>query len=37
LSEVFHIEINEDGVAASSPMESTSSWGSQAARPGYVA
>ena len=37
LSEVFHIEINEDGVAASSPMESTSSWGLQAARPGYVA
>jgi len=37
LSEVFHIEINEDGVAASSPMKSTSSWGLQAARPGYVA
>src|SRR2546421_8048616 len=36
LSEVFHIEINEDGIAASSAMESTSSWGSQAG-PGHVA
>jgi DNA-binding transcriptional ArsR family regulator len=37
LSEVFQIQINEGGVATSSPMESANSWGSPAARPGYVA
>ena len=37
LSEVFQIQINEGGVATSSPMESANSWGSPAGRPGYVA
>jgi hypothetical protein len=37
LSEIFQIEINKEGVAISSAMESTNSWGSLRARPGYVA
>jgi len=37
LSEIFQIEINTEGVATSSAMESTNSWGSLRARPGYVA
>ena len=37
LSEIFQIEINKDGVATSSLMESTNSWGSLRARPGYAA
>jgi DNA-binding transcriptional ArsR family regulator len=37
LSEVFRIEIDKDGVAASSSMESANSWGPPAARLGYFA
>ena len=34
LSEIFQIEINKEGVATSSAMQSTNSWGSLRARPG---
>lgn len=37
LSEVFQIEINKAGVAASSPRDSANSWGTPAARLGHVA
>ncbi len=36
LSEIFQTEINKEGVATSSAMESANSWGLLRARPGYV-